>query len=187
MAGADLRLFVAAYPPPDTACAALAALEPLGLAANRPTPPDQVHLTLCFLGDTPARELDDVRESVERSAAGLPAFTLVPRRLVTLPQRGRPRLVALETDSDPTLLELVRRLTKRLAKRARQEPADRFLPHMSLCRFSHTADPRRVDAPLDLPAFAIDRIVLVRSVLLPSGAEHRPVLETPLDPAGTQT
>lgn len=181
MAGADLRLFVAAYPPPETASAALAALGRLGLAPHRPTPAEQVHMTLCFIGDTPARDLDDVRESVERSAAGLPAFTLSPRRLITLPQRGRPRLVALETDTDPTLLELVRRLAKRLAKRVREKPADRFLPHMTLCRFAHTADPRRLESPIDLPPFAIDRIVLVRSVLLPAGAEHRPVTEAPLD------
>ena len=182
-AAADFRLFVAAYPPRQTAGAALASLGTLGLAEHRPTPEDQVHLTLCFIGDTPARDLDDVRESVERSASGLPAFTLAPGRLITLPERGRPRLVALELAPDATLLEIVRRLTNRLAKRVRQRPTDRFLPHMTLCRFTHRSDPRRVEAAVDLAPFAIDRIALVRSVLLPAGAEHRPVMTVPLGPA----
>jgi 2'-5' RNA ligase len=182
MAGADLRLFVAAYPPVATARAALAAIGRLDLAPHRPTPLEQIHLTLCFIGDIPARDLDAVRESVERSAAGLPAFTLTPRRLITLPHRGRPRLVALETDTQPTLLELVRRLAKRLARRVREEPTDRFLPHLTLCRFTHSADPRPLDEPVDLPAFTIERIALMRSVLLPAGAEHRTVMQTPLGP-----
>lgn len=176
----SLRLFVAAYPPAAIARDMLAALAPLDLPSGRDTPPEQLHLTLAFIGDTPVSELESVIESVRRSCSGLGRFTLTPRRLVTLPHRPPPRLVALETDAPATLLELVRRLTLRLARNPRQRPTDRFLPHFTLRRFDHAPDRSRWDAPpapLDLPAatpqFLIDRVHLMRSVLKPTGAEHR--------------
>jgi 2'-5' RNA ligase len=153
----------------------LAALRERHLPDHRPTPEDQVHLTLCFIGDTPRRDVDEVRESVARSAAGLPAFDLAPRRLITLPDRARPRLVAVETDAPPTILELVRRLTTRLAKRVREKPTDRYLPHLTLCRFSHTSHPTQLSHDIALPPFAIREIVLVQSKLTPAGAVHAPV------------
>ncbi len=179
-AAADVRLFVAAYPPREAVERMLEAAAGLELAAHRVTPAEQVHLTLCFIGDTPGREVEAVRESVARSAAGVPAFELTPRRLVTLPERGRPRLVAMETDSPPAMLEVVRRLVMRLARRVRQRPAEGFLPHLTLLRYQHTASPGRVGAAVEMPAFAIDRVALVRSVLTSAGAVHTPVEEFPL-------
>lgn len=177
---ADVRLFVAAYPPRGVVERMLAAASRLELAAHRMTPAEQVHVTLCFIGDTPVREVEAVRESVARSVAGVPAFELTPRRLITLPERGRPRLVALETDSPPAMLEVVRRLVTRLARRVRQRPAEGFLPHLTLLRFQHTASPGRLEAAVEMPAFPIDRVVLVRSVLTVAGAVHTPVEEFPL-------
>lgn len=186
--GKDLRLFVAIYPPeggkPGHVGArdwlrAVRTLDP-PLAAHRPTPPEQVHLTLQFIGDTSAADLVRAVESVERAASGIQAFQLKPVRFMTLPPRGRPRLVALETDAPAPLLELQRRLAHRFARNPRQKPGDRFTPHLTLCRFTHDARPKDVDIPVDDPPFAVDRIVLVRSVLRSQGAEHRPVQEFPL-------
>lgn len=181
-----MRLFVAAYPPADLVRRATELLGSFPLAPNRPTPEEQVHLTLHFIGDTPARDLEAVRESVARSAAGLGAFSLTPRRLTTLPQQGRPRLVALELDPEPTLLEIVRRLVKRLARAPRPRADDRFLPHMTLCRFAHTADPRPLSAEVSLPAFEVSRIALMRSDLLPTGAVHRELAAFSLEGRGGQ-
>src|SRR5690606_23530157 len=64
---ANLRLFVAAYPPRETAEAMLEALRTLTLPDYRITPIEQVHLTLQFIGDTPARDLDETIESVRRA------------------------------------------------------------------------------------------------------------------------
>jgi 2'-5' RNA ligase len=169
------RLFVAAYPPPALARAALERIGSLGLPEHRATPGEQVHLTLQFIGDTDPRELDAVRESVARSASGLAAFELTPARLITLPKRGPSRLVALETDAPPGVLELHRRLAHRLASETRKDAADRFLPHLTLCRFRRPARGVRVDEGVELDPFVVPEIRLMRSVLRPEGAEHRVV------------
>lgn len=184
---APMRLFVALYPPEDARRAALRALQKLDPppdARHRACPLEQVHMTVHFIGDTAERELDRTLESVQRSAAGLAPFDLAPLRLVTLPERGRPRLIALETDAPPTLLEIQRRLVQRLARSPRARTGDRFRPHLTLCRFTASANPRPVDAPVSLPAFRISELVLMRSILRPTGAEHLPVAAFELSERG---
>ena len=166
-----LRLFIAAYPPPGVAERLLAMLPTLDLPEHRASPPDQVHLTIHFVGPTPVRDLDRVCKSVERAAAGIASFDLCAERLITLPRRGRVRLLAANLDQPPGLMEIQRRLATRLARHARARPGDRYLPHMTLCRF--TARARDIDLPIEnQPAFHVSDIRLMKSVLNPQGAEH---------------
>ena len=170
----DLRLFVAAYPDRAWSKRASELLGAFDLPAHRVTPVEQVHLTLCFLGSVDRARLESTAESVGRAASGIDAFEVGPVRFITLPGRGPARLVAVECEAPPMLLELVRRLASRLAAAPRPDPADRFLPHLTLCRFRTPTRGfslvRRAD---DLGPFRVGEIRLMRSVLLPGGAEHR--------------
>lgn len=171
---AQLRLFVAAYPPLEIAHDLLSRLGRLDLPAHRQTPADQVHLTLQFIGPTSTRELSDVEESVARSVAGLAAFEVGAVGLITLP-RGRrttPRLVAAELDQPAPLMEMQRRLATRLARRVRSKPGDRFLPHMTLCRFGRGVRAEVLDERIDGCRFFVSEVRLMKSVLRPEGAEH---------------
>jgi 2'-5' RNA ligase len=167
-----LRLFVAAYPPRGVAAAMLDLLAGLHLPRNRPTPVEQLHMTLQFIGDRHEREVAEVIESVERSAAGIDAFRLTPRSLISLPERGPARLVALETDAPPGLTEIQRRLAHRLSDPARRGKG-RFTPHLTLCRFAHEERMERLERAASLDAFGVTEIRLMCSVLRPGGAEHR--------------
>lgn len=175
-----LRLFVAAYPPPEVADALARAAQALDLPPHRPTPPDQVHLTLLFLGEVDPRRLDSVIESAERAAAGIGAFELAPDRLISLPERGPARLVAAAAPEAPPLTELTRRLAHRLAAHRRKERSragERFLPHLTLLRFRSAVAKLVVDEAIPVERFVVDRISVMRSTLLRGGAEHREVKE----------
>ncbi|HRQ72568.1 MAG TPA: RNA 2',3'-cyclic phosphodiesterase [Phycisphaerales bacterium] len=182
MSGGDarVRLFVALYPPAETVRLLRRAVNRLALGAGRDTPAEQVHLTLLFIGDRTPHELAGVAESVERSCAGFEAFPLTPRRLITLPERGLPRLIAAETDAPTPLVEIQRRLARRLARS--QRDADRFRPHLTLVRFRPGDRSGRVDEPVECEPFVVDRIALMRSVLTHTGAEHREVAAAALEP-----
>jgi len=171
----NLRLFVAAYPPPETAVALLASLEQLDLPPNRPVAPDQVHMTLHFIGETPESKVDAIAETVRHAAGGLDSFVLTPRQLITLPQRPMVRLVAAATDRPAALLELQRRLVTRLARNPRHRAGDRFRPHLTLCRLGSPAKLAAIEVPLGVPPFLVEEIVLVRSTLRPQGAHHETV------------
>lgn len=168
----NLRLFVAAYPPEHVARALLDRLPELGLPPHRAAPLDQVHMTLQFVGDTPARLLDETLESVGRSASGIGPITLELRALVSLPERGPARLVAATTDAPPPLLELHRRLAHRLATNVRERRGERFLPHLTLCRFGAPTRGVSVEATIPSAHFEVREIRVMRSVLHPGGAEH---------------
>jgi RNA 2',3'-cyclic 3'-phosphodiesterase len=178
---ANLRLFVAIYPPPEVADAMLHALSALVLPPRRATPREQVHLTLQFIGDTPAKDLDATIESVQRAAAGLAAFVLSPCRLIRLPERGRARLIAMETDAPPALLELHRRLVVRFAKNVKDRNADRFRPHLTLCRFKSPASGVIIDHATNVPVFDVRHVTLMRSTLEPQGATHHEVASCTLE------
>ncbi|MHC4990278.1 MAG: RNA 2',3'-cyclic phosphodiesterase [Planctomycetota bacterium] len=184
MPRATLRLFVAIYPPPLVARRLRECLDPDSLPAYRPVPPDQVHLTLQFIGDRPARELDTVIESVQRAASGLSSFELLVQRIISLPERGASRLLAASTDCPPTLLELKERLVTRLATRTAHRRA--FTPHMTLLRYRQPSRAGRLDQPLacgPLP-FPVDDVRVMRSTLSPDGAVHEELTRVALSPQG---
>jgi 2'-5' RNA ligase len=105
---------------------------------------------------------------------------MTPTRIISLPERGTPRLVALEFDAPAPLMEVRRRLVKRLAREARRENPERFLPHMTLLRYGGSARPERIEERVDLGGFEVQEIVLVRSVLRPGGAVHSEVMRAGL-------
>lgn len=201
---ARLRLFVAAYPPPQVRRRLLELERNLDLPDDRrQTPEDQVHITLQFIGDRPARELDSIVESIDRSRQGLRAFELTPLRLIGLPEPPTPpRLIAAETDAPNDMLELQRRLARRFARRGRTQPGDRFRPHLTLCRLAPGSpadigasgdgvidDPASANffSPIELEPddpgrFVVDSIQLMKSVLSPRGATHEIVASIPLAP-----
>jgi RNA 2',3'-cyclic 3'-phosphodiesterase len=178
---ANLRLFAAVYPPAHLAERWRSALALRNLPAYKLVPVHQVHLTLQFIGDTPANALDDVIESIERSASGLRRFDLAAERVIVLPERGPARLVAVETTAHPTLLELQRRLAVRLARNVREHPGRGFRPHMTICRFRSPSRVRLVDEAIARESFAVDGIRLMRSTLHPEGAEHIEIAAIALD------
>ena len=171
----NLRLFVAVYPPPDVARALLDALSGLEVPPYRLVPQEQVHLTLHFVGDQPAAKLESTIESVKRAGTGLCGFDLKPDRLISLPTRGRARLIAAETDGPPPLLEVKRRLARSLSQAPRVDPGDRFLPHLTLCRFGSPASIPLVEEVITVAPFPVTEIVLMKSNLTPSGAQHHEV------------
>lgn len=171
------RLFVAIYPPPAAAARLLGAVESLQVPASREVAPEQVHLTLQFIGERDRRELPDVVGSVARSVAGVAPFLLKVIRIAAFPPEGLPRVIAAETDAPPGMLEVQRRLAQRLARNARERAGDRFRPHMTLVRLRPTTSPPSDFPPIPVVdlAFPVSRIVLMASELSAGGARHREV------------
>ncbi len=172
----NLRLFVSIYPPVEVGTRLLQLLDACDLPAHRLTRIGQLHMTVQFIGDTPSKLLDQTIESVERAAAGLNSFTLQPTHLIKLPKRGNTRLIAVETDCPSPIRELHGRLVQRLAHRPREDKYDRFLPHITLCRFgAPQANIELPTAPIDFPPFEVRSIRLMRSTLTSEGAQHHEV------------
>jgi len=176
--GRRLRLFCALHSDPAAAQQLIAAVESIeSLPDHRLTPLHQIHMTLLFIGDVDASDLDEVSESVLRAASAVEPLQWRVEGIGTLPGRGAARTVAALGPSSRGLEELHRRLSQRLARSRKNRP---FLPHMTLARFTPARSGFQLDREFAGPLLRFDTLDLVLSRLLPSGAEHQRILEAPL-------
>lgn len=173
------RLFIAIYPPIDVAYALLDLLPRPRPPMVRLVPPEQIHLTLLFLGDRSDREQESVRESVKRATAGISPFQMRVSSLALLPNAQASRLVAATTDLPTGLAELQRRLSVRLAKRPRTAQRA-YTPHLTIARGSGMGS-MGLEVGMAECAFEAGVVLLVESVLRPMGAEHRVLERFPLE------
>ena len=110
------RLFFALWPGPDALVAATAAVHRLvPPGTGRPQRPDQLHLTLEFLGGVPEARLGSVLEAGEAVAGSATPFEIVLDRLE---HWQRPQVLCLTASVVPEpLAALVRSLRTALAAR----------------------------------------------------------------------
>jgi 2'-5' RNA ligase len=186
-----LRLFVAVDLPPEARRALGAAQDAFrrrDLASLRWVRPEGIHLTLKFLGETPAGRLDAIREAVAAAARGRAPFRLALGPLGTFGGR-RPRVlwVAVEGDLDP--LHDLQSAVERGLVAAGFSPEERaYSPHLTLARLPQPPRPeiaRRLAealAEVEPPraAFAVEEVVLMRSDLRPGGAVYQQLGAFPL-------
>lgn len=143
----------------------------------RAVAPDALHVTLCFLGWRPARELDEIAAACG-VLAGSPAVELSLGEAVWLPAR-RPRLLAVKLeDPDRKLAGVQAELSEALQAGGWYVPEPRpFLAHVTVARASKGA---RVDRRHHLPApppVQVDgaTVTLYRSRLGRAGARYEPL------------
>lgn len=173
-----MRLFIA-LPLPDDALDAIGALQ-ARMPKGRMVPPDNLHLTLAFLGDCDAEDVEAAHDALDgfRAPAVATGFT---GPAIYGGRHGQ--AVALEADAGAPLFELHDRLRGRLRGVGLAPERRRFRPHVTLTRL-----PGRADASGCLQAllgarlgpFLLDRVVLFSSVLHPDGAIHEPLMTCPL-------
>lgn len=179
MSSETRRLFVAIDAPPAV-CESLAALA-TNIAGFRWTRPEALHLTLRFIGDTPAERVDELTAGL--CSVGCPSFVLTIGGVGVFPQRGQPQVVWAGIEhADPRLLKLRQRIDDTILAAGLSPDMRSFHPHFTLARCG-TATPGAVReflhryAGFQGASFRVDRFHLFESRLLPAGAEHR-IIET---------
>lgn len=186
MTSESLRLFVAVDPPRAQLLAIEEAIAPLraALPAARWAPVANQHLTLKFLGATPAENVEGVAEACARAASRPAPSRVVLGDLGAFPSRRRARVVWVGVhDSDRLLIRLAARLDKnmeRLGYRTEKRP---FKPHLTLARLKvpvPVKDALGAASLPDLDPFEVTEIVLYRSRLSPRGATYEILQSFPL-------
>jgi 2'-5' RNA ligase len=168
-----LRLFIAVDPPAEIQPAVVGLCQ--GIGGARWTRPEQLHMTLRFLGDTPHDKLDDMRARLRQ--VRMPGFELALRGPGVFPSGRKPaRVLWLGLDPSQPLQALKHAIDGVLGPDP--ESAKRgFSPHLTLARFP-TRPRGDLDrflaehAGFDGGRFLVDRFHLYRSTLHPQGAHH---------------
>ena len=178
------RLFVALLPS-EPARAALAAMAG-DLARARWTPPEQLHLTLRFIGEVTEDETRRVREAL--SKVRVSPFPLGVEAVERFPPRGQPGVVwAGVGTAHPLLLPLRQPVDARLLASGVPFELTPFVPHFTIGR-TRESSPAAVDQWLKRhraftgPIWRVEEFHLMQSTLSVAGVEHQILESFPLTP-----
>jgi len=165
------RLFCALLLPPEAVrrCAAWQAAE---LAGGRPVPPEQLHVTLAFLGSRPAAEVPAIGEALRRAAAAAGPLRFRPLGYRETRSGG----MLTFSDRGGNGAALAGALGGALEALGVYEPEARpWLPHLTVLRFRQR--PRLRPTLPELGELAPSDAAVFMSTLRPGGARYE-ALET---------
>jgi len=185
LGGDFMRLFIAIELPDDLK-AALGGLR-VDVPGARWVPPEQLHLTLAFLGEVEEKTAGELGERL--ALIHTPPFQLCFSGTGCFPNRHRPRVLWAGLEPHPLLMNLAAGVHGAVLACSIPQEERPFSPHITLARLKFPAA-REVDAflnmpqKLKLPPFPVREITLFQSRLTPHGAVHIPVRTFPTEGAG---
>ena len=148
---------------------------------------ENIHLTLKFLGDIDAGDIDNIGGAMADTAADSAPLALKIGGIGFFPGIKRPRVIWVGLGGDiPNLLNLQRNLEDRLVPVGYAKEKRSFKAHLTLGRIRQAANPETIRRilkeyiELGDHQFMADRIILFKSVLKPSGAVYSPLKQTDL-------
>lgn len=176
-----MRLFIAVPVPEEVRLAAAGTIEALrGTGADfRWVDPRTLHLTLCFLGETPVEKRPELEASLDRAARRAP-FDIVWGGLGVFPALESPRIVWIGVEQGREALQ-------ELAAGWPQPDERPWAPHLTIGRqrgrqkLEALKRALAASPPLGLRQ-RVERIVLYESKLTQEGPIHTELHSRPLAP-----
>jgi len=152
--------------------------------------PDDIHITLKFLGDVRADQLPDLLRALADACTGSPPFTLTLGGAGAFPNTRRPNVVWIGARGQ---IEIAARLAQKIDAActalgfAREERP--FAPHLTLGRVKREASPgerQQIGALIetahigDLAELRVERVSVMKSELKPGGSVYTRLAEIEL-------
>lgn len=167
------RLFVTADIP-ETILKRIRTLE-CNFPGGRPTPPDQLHLTLRFIGEVDEWAVEEISTQLQ----GIKT-TVFPLRLQEIGCFGRarnPSILWIGATPTDQLHLLKKKIDSRLRGVGIAGDGRRFRPHITLARLKNCSRPHLQNflaqySLIQSPEFQVESFSLYRSTLTPKRALH---------------
>jgi RNA 2',3'-cyclic 3'-phosphodiesterase len=147
--------------------------------------PENLHVTLKFIGEVEAAKLDGIRSAL--TAIGLDApVDLHLRRLGFFPDEKYPRLLWVGLNASGNLPVLARDIDRALEGQGIARDGRTFTPHLTLARFESRGLHEKLRTAIqknserEFGAFQAREFRLIQSKLNPSGAEYTTLASFPL-------
>lgn len=143
--------------------------------------PEQVHLTLAFLGETDNAAISAITDACREATLTTPSFSLIFDHPGMFPPRGKPSVLWLGCAEQPALLHLASAIRAALHARGIHFDGKPFRPHLTLARVKPDLKSGKTNALVnafksldfaELPEQGIKSVTIYRSELRPEGAVH---------------
>ncbi len=141
--------------------------------------PNNIHLTLKFLGNVAADRTGEISAAMTEAVRGMPYFSLEVKELGVFPNPGRVQIVWVGVRGEvEKLARLQQRLESGLERLGFAPEGRRFTPHLTLARLRDRATPDErarlgqliAETEFDAaPSFRVDSVNLMQSQLTREG------------------
>jgi RNA 2',3'-cyclic 3'-phosphodiesterase len=112
--------------------------------------PENIHLTLQFLGDIPVSKIDDINTVIKKAAKQCSPFVLHIGGIGVFPNLRKPRVIWVGVDTSPKLTGLHGNLEEGLDKIGFQGDGRKLNPHLTIGRFKRNISQQSVQILGDL-------------------------------------
>ncbi len=148
------------------------------------TKPENIHLTLKFLGEIEEQKLGQIERACLETAAETASFTLNLSDAGVFPHHKQPRVIWVGLGGETaSLTDLQSRLDQRLSALGFERETRPFQAHLTIGRVKAPKGSRELMAQLinyrpPALSFVVAEIVLMRSQLHPAGSIYTPLART---------
>jgi 2'-5' RNA ligase len=156
-----MRLFLGLPIPPELAQTLIRRTQTIELPKGRRTEPENLHLTLVFLGEVPELKLPPIEH--ELSELNFAPLQIKPTSLNTFPRAG---VLIAEIEPTRPLLHLQANVAAAMARCGFPPEARPYHPHITLARFHGPLRLNKIQQPLppsSQRSFTADTVNLYRS------------------------
>jgi len=148
--------------------------------------PDDIHLTLAFLGNVPVEEIAAVAAAVRGAAAGMEPIRLRAGGAGCFPPRGRPRVVWIGIEEPTGALARLQGAVAEATARFAEKPERReYKAHLTVGRVRGGRGAEELSeavaalADAKGPEFEAAEVVIFESVLAREGPTYMPLARVP--------
>ncbi len=183
-----LRTFIALEIPDGVRAAAAKLIERLRSQGAKVTwtAPENLHVTLKFLGDVDVTSVAAVCDAVARATEAISPFRVSFAGAGAFPDIARPRVLWLGVDEGvEPLVFLHSQIEEQLAELTFPFDGRRFAPHVTLGRVrgpgSALTEQLETDANLKAGDMLVEEVIIYSSELTPDGPFYMPMGRAPLN------
>jgi 2'-5' RNA ligase len=167
------RLFIA-VDPPGTIKKNLETMS-FGIPGARWIAPEQLHLTVRFIGDVDGAMFHDIRNILEEVT--ISPFEIQLKGVGHFPPRGKPRVIWAGLENSESLQVLRKKIDSALVKIGLEPEGRKYSPHITLARLKNTplqkiANFLSGNGLFSQEPFQVLDFKLYSSTLTPKGAVH---------------
>lgn len=177
------RIFFGISIPEETRNELFEIARTLNIPGERTIAPQNIHLTLRFIGNATDEQMNFLSERTEKASQKIKPFNIQLNEIGAFPSLKRPRIVWAGVGEGSETLEKIAWELEKVARKLGFKEEKRFHPHFTIIRIKN---PKSI--PVELPLninvtqknIIIKKIDLFESRLKPTGAEYSILKSYPL-------